>query len=345
MTAVAELLLDPHRLAALYRLELLEEPVSADWQPLVRSAAAACRAPMAAVVLVDADQLQALAAQGLPTEAQSTAGAVAVSLLGAEAVAVITDPGAFAADAWLSKAGVAWAAGQALHSRDGHAIGAVMVLDTAARGDEPATLQLVADLAALAEALVAKRDLEQSADLLQASLNGLREALHDQATLDPDTRLWSRKGLVSILPQELARAQREGKTVSVVLAELDHAAMIRQQHGHAAVQHALREAASRIRTAVRPYDLIGRFGPSQFLIALIGGDADSAQRTADRIRKGVSSKPVPFYDDELHLGLTLGLATGTDIPVDAAETLVGAAASALAQAKGGSGETLVTTTV
>jgi diguanylate cyclase (GGDEF)-like protein len=345
MTAAAELLQDPHRLAALYRLELLDEPRATDWAHLVRSAAAAARAPMAAVVLVDADGTQALATQGLSAEPQSATGAIAASLLTAEQLTVISDPAAFAADGWLAKANVKWAAGQALHSRDGHAIGAFLVLDTAARGADAATEGLVSDLAALAEALIAKRDLEQTSDMLQASLNGLREALHDQATIDPDTRLWSRKGLVAILPQELARAQREGKVVSIVLAELDHAAMIRQQHGHAAVQHALKEAASRIRTAVRPYDLIGRFGPSQFLVALIGGDADSAQRTAERIRKGVSSKPVPFYDDELSLGLTIGLAVGTDVPMDAAETLVGAAASALAQAKSGSGEKLVSTTV
>src|SRR4051812_40396107 len=104
MTAVAELLQDPHRLAALYRLELFDEPVSVDWQHLVRSAAAACRAPMAAIVLVDANEMQALAAIGLAADPQSATGAIATSLLGAEQLTVITDPAAFAADAWLSKA-------------------------------------------------------------------------------------------------------------------------------------------------------------------------------------------------------------------------------------------------
>jgi diguanylate cyclase (GGDEF)-like protein len=345
MTAVAELLQDPHRLAALYRLQLLDEPLSLDWSHLVRSAAAAVQAPMAALLLVDGDQIHVLAAHGMSADPQPTAGAVAVHFLGAEQITVLSDAPALSADERLQAAGVRWVAGQALHSRDGHAIGALLVLDTEARTANADTEALVADSAALAEALIAKRDLEQTTDMLQASLNSLREALHDQATIDPDTRLWSHKGLVSILPQELARAQREGKVVSIVLAELDHAGMIRQQHGHAAVQHGLKEAASRIRNAVRPYDLIGRFGPAQFLIALIGGDADSARRTADRIRTSVGAKPVPFYDDELSLSLTLGLATGTDIAMDAAETLVGAAASALAQAKGGSGDKLIATTV
>jgi diguanylate cyclase (GGDEF)-like protein len=329
---------DPHRLSALYRLQLLDLPHPADWAHLARSAAAATRTPMAAVILVDANETHVLAAHGVPDDAQVGIGRLAAHLLNAEQVTVITDPEILAP-------GMGWAAGQALHSRDGHAIGAMLVLDPAKRGDDPGAETLLADGASLADALLAKRDLEQANEMLQASLDGLREALHDQATLDPDTRLWSRKGLTAILPQELARAQREGKVVSVVLAELDHAAMIRQQHGHAAVQHALKETASRIRTAVRPYDLIGRFGPAQFLVALIGGDADSIRRTAERIRAGVAAKPVPFYDDELSLGLTVGMATGTDIAMDAAETLVGAAASALAQAKTGSGGKLVSTVV
>jgi diguanylate cyclase (GGDEF)-like protein len=318
MTTVAELLQDPHRLAALYRLELQDQPPTAAWSHLVRSAAAACRTPM---------------------------GAIATRLLGAEQTTAITDAETIAADGLLGPAGVQWVAGQALHSRDGHAIGAFVVLDTAARDADAATTALVADFAALAEALVAKRDLEQTAEMLQTSLNGLREALHDQATLDPDTRLWSHKGLTAILPQELARAQREGKVVSIVLAEIDDAPMIRQRHGHAAVQHALKEVATRIRAAVRPYDLIGRFGPAQFLIALIGGDAESAKRTATRIRNSVGTGPVPFYDDELFLEVTLGLATGTDIPMDATETLVGAAASALAQAKTATGDKVVVSKV
>jgi diguanylate cyclase (GGDEF)-like protein len=72
------------------------------------------------------------------------------------------------------------------------------------------------------------------------------------------------------LERELARARRAHQPVVLAFVEVDHLKAIDDSHGHAARDRMLLEVANTLRTNLRPYDLIVRFGDVAFICAIPG---------------------------------------------------------------------------
>jgi diguanylate cyclase (GGDEF)-like protein len=166
---------------------------------------------------------------------------------------------------------------------------------------------------------------------LQESLLETQEALRYQATHDDLTGLWNRGMVRKQLDAEIGRAKRAGKPVAVVLADVDHFKRVNDTHGHAAGDLVLREAATRMRGALRAYDAIGRYGGEEFLIVLPDCDTPAALAVAERARVSVAVS-VRVNDLELPMSISLGVAslvTGSDDR----DALIRAADGALYRAK------------
>ncbi|MCR0984278.1 EAL domain-containing protein [Roseomonas pecuniae] len=130
----------------------------------------------------------------------------------------------------------------------------------------------------------------------------------------------------------LVEALSGGEPVAVVTVDLDHFKEANDGEGHAAGDALLKEAARRLRDAVRPGDTVGRTGGDEFVVLLSGVEDRAA---ADGIVQRISAalhQPVPYGERVLRLGATLGVALA---PADAqeAEMLVRVADEALVRAK------------
>lgn len=143
---------------------------------------------------------------------------------------------------------------------------------------------------------------------LQEQLINAREALRDQATHDKLTGLWNRAAIVDILGNELARAQRQGMPVAIVMADLDSFKHVNDTHGHAMGDEVLQKVSKRIRESVRRYDSVGRYGGEEFLIVLPGCDRSNAVAHAERIRATVGHVVVGTPTAEIRPTLSLGVA-------------------------------------
>ena len=157
--------------------------------------------------------------------------------------------------------------------------------------------------------------------------------MHFRATHDPLTGLWNRAAILESLDRELPRAYREGRPLGILLADLDHFKKINDTYGHLAGDEVLREAARRMLSAVRSYDLVGRYGGEEFLLLLSGCDSANILDRAEHLRATIASQPVQAPEGSLQVTVSVGAVSSSGIRDLGAECFLRAADQALYRAK------------
>ena len=168
---------------------------------------------------------------------------------------------------------------------------------------------------------------------LQEQLLLAQDALREQATHDGLTGLWNRTSILEILQKEAARSAREEQPLAVLMADLDNFKRINDTHGHMVGDSVLRETARRLRSHIRTYDAIGRYGGEEFLVVLPGCDRSGGLAQAERLRASIDHKCFPTPAGEIPVTCSLGL-SWTDRPEPSTtKSLLRAADEALYRAK------------
>jgi diguanylate cyclase (GGDEF)-like protein len=132
--------------------------------------------------------------------------------------------------------------------------------------------------------------------------------LRYHATHDGLTGLWNREALLSLIFQETDRVQRMKTPLSLVLLDLDDFSRVNQDHGYEIGDRILMELASRFRRQLRSYDLIGRCGEDEFLLALPGCKLENALRLAARIRETIVGRPFSTDGEAAAITASIGVA-------------------------------------
>jgi two-component system, cell cycle response regulator len=179
---------------------------------------------------------------------------------------------------------------------------------------------------------------------LQKSLNTAEERVNAHHTQDSLTGLWNRETIMEALRKEMDRARRTSTSLSIVMADLDHFKRVNDTYGHLGGDAVLREAAERMRSTLRPYDGIGRYGGEEFLIILPGCDENDAGKLADRVRQKINGVAVTTSEGLIWISISMGVASRAEAYDTKAEGLIRAADQALYKAKGnGRNQTWVAT--
>ena len=151
-----------------------------------------------------------------------------------------------------------------------------------------------------ARLLAGKRILEVHLELILA-----QESLRFAAMHDFLTRLWNRAEIVSFLERELERAMREKKPVGIVLLDVDHFKSINDSLGHRTGDVVLKELAQRLRSQLRGYDGVGRYGGEEFLLVLPGCDLEGALARTAEIQRSLAA--APFARDLAKVSITVSM--------------------------------------
>jgi diguanylate cyclase (GGDEF)-like protein len=138
-----------------------------------------------------------------------------------------------------------------------------------------------------------------------------QEALKQQATHDGLTGLYNRTAIIEILERELVRAQRDGKPLGVIMADVDHFKAVNDTAGHAVGDSALRLIAGEIVAGLRPYDSVGRYGGEEFLVVAPGCGPMEAWELAERIRTSIAGSAIALGQNRLSVSVSMGIAIGT----------------------------------
>jgi diguanylate cyclase (GGDEF)-like protein len=142
--------------------------------------------------------------------------------------------------------------------------------------------------------------------LLQRSL--MHQQLKAEARTDAKTGLLNAVTWQHEADAEIARAQRRGEQLAVLLADVDHFKKVNDTHGHLIGDEVLRALAAELRQAVRESDLVGRFGGEEFVILLPRTAPEEACRIAERLRRGASGVKVLAAGATVGATISLGVA-------------------------------------
>ena len=157
-----------------------------------------------------------------------------------------------------------------------------------------------------------------------------------RAARDTDslTGLWNRRALTATANTELARVQRNGTGMSVVLLDVDHFKQVNDSYGHHIGDQALCLVATTVLQNVRPYDVVGRWGGEELLLLLPNTAIEDAAVVAERVRASIYATPLALENgQQIRLAASFGVASIEASDNDTLDALIQHADTALYQAK------------
>jgi len=160
------------------------------------------------------------------------------------------------------------------------------------------------------------------------------------ARTDALTDLANRRHFTELAEKELARSQRYGSSLAVLMVDIDHFKRINDSHGHAGGDEVLRQLGEVFRLTLRNIDVVGRLGGEEFAIVLAQSGLDSALEVAERLRATIEQQGVLLSSGILlHYTVSIGV-TALAGKEDSVERLLKRADDALYLAKNGGRNTV-----
>jgi len=139
------------------------------------------------------------------------------------------------------------------------------------------------------------RVCEQAAAVIHNSM--VFEQTQEDSLTDALTGLPNTRFMFLHLSRELARADRLGAEVSLMVMDLDDFKEINDTFGHHIGDRALREVATVLRTAIRPYDICVRYAGDEFIVVLSGCGREEAETKRQELQHAVDNVELEVQPD------------------------------------------------
>jgi diguanylate cyclase (GGDEF)-like protein len=182
--------------------------------------------------------------------------------------------------------------------------------------------------------------------LVMLHRNVLLKQLEVAAATDEKTGLFNAFGWRDLASRELARAQRSRSACGVLMVDLDHFKKVNDTYGHLSGDEVLKSVGNLLRTEVRDYDVVGRFGGEEFAILLPDITEEHAIAIAERIRQAVTKLEVDVQIEDHKVATVSGLSVSIGVAIcpdsgTVVDRLLLAADTALYKAKSDGRNTVV----
>ena len=164
-------------------------------------------------------------------------------------------------------------------------------------------------------------------DRLRADHNTVLE----MALTDPLTGFYNQRYLMRHLHGLMASGQATG--IALLMIDVDHFKTVNDRYGHPAGDRALKQVADTLRSGIRAFDGIVRYGGEEFVVLMPGAGKEDALAAAERLRAAIAIMPFTLAPGVVHrltVSIGVGLRSGR---IHNAELLLQAADQAMYRAK------------
>jgi diguanylate cyclase (GGDEF)-like protein len=149
------------------------------------------------------------------------------------------------------------------------------------------------------------------------NIEGLyHEEIYRMTIVDGLTQVANKRYLVEFLDREIARAIRFGRSLSVVMLDIDHFKQVNDTYGHLAGDYILKEMCTVLSRLVRKEELLARYGGEEFIEVLPETGLSTACTIAEKSRRMVERHVFEFAGARIPLTISLGAAELSPMAAD-----------------------------
>ena len=131
------------------------------------------------------------------------------------------------------------------------------------------------------------------------------ELLSKLAAFDDLTGVYNRRSMFHHLEAELSRCRRYGRSLGILMVDIDHFKRVNDEHGHLVGDQALRWVATTLQNELRSMDFLCRYGGEEFCAILPETNRPGVARAGERLRAAIER--TLFTQDEVQLSLSISL--------------------------------------
>lgn len=147
-----------------------------------------------------------------------------------------------------------------------------------------------------------------AAAALTDQVHSAEKKIRALASTDVLTGLMNLRTFEHVLQQEHRKAERFGRTYSLIMIDVDNLAQINETLGHDAGSLILNAVASAITRSLRSSDVAARFGGDEFIVLCVESDPEIAAAIAQRIRNNVYAGTVSVANRLIRANVSVGVA-------------------------------------
>ncbi len=155
------------------------------------------------------------------------------------------------------------------------------------------------------ELIASKMELEK----LTRELEHKNNLLENLANIDGLTEVHNHRYFQNFLDKEINRSIRNGRTISILLADIDHFKKFNDTYGHQTGDFILKEFCRITKERIRQYDLLARYGGEEFIFVLPETEPADARTVAEKIRKVVEEHTFDDGEQTYHVTVSIGIAS------------------------------------
>ncbi|MBT6341386.1 MAG: diguanylate cyclase [Desulfobacula sp.] len=131
--------------------------------------------------------------------------------------------------------------------------------------------------------------------------------LEKMASIDELTNIYNRRYLISLSEIEIAKTKRSGRSISILLIDLDDFKVVNDHFGHLLGDKVLKVFTRIVKESIRNIDIFGRYGGEEFVVIMPETSPEKAFAVAERVRENICRNPLKIGDKQIHLTVSTGV--------------------------------------